>query len=89
MTTATLTSKHQITLPKEVRDRLVLGKGDRVQFVPERDGAFRIAKLPEGIRSDGAARRRLKGDAVPLSAKTLRRLAGEGARAAVARRSGQ
>jgi AbrB family looped-hinge helix DNA binding protein len=88
MTTATLTSKHQITLPKEVRDRLVLGKGDRVQFVAERDGAFRIAKLPQGVRSDGAARRRLKAAGGSWTSAAIRRLAGEGARASVARRSG-
>jgi AbrB family looped-hinge helix DNA binding protein len=89
MTTATLTSKHQITLPKEVREQLVLAKGDRVQFVPERDGAFRIAKLPAGVRSDGAARRRMKGAGVSLGSAAIRRLAGEGARASVARRAGR
>lgn len=32
MTTATITSKGQITLPKEVRDDLQLKEGDRVSF---------------------------------------------------------
>jgi antitoxin PrlF len=32
MATSTLTSKGQITVPKEVRDRLGLKKGDRIVF---------------------------------------------------------
>jgi len=89
MTIATLTSKHQITLPKEVRERLLLGKGDRLQFVPEPGGAFRIAKLTASVRSEGAARRRLKGTKVSLSNAAIRRLAAEGARISVARRSAE
>lgn len=33
MATATVTSKGQITIPKEVRDRLGVGTGDHVDFV--------------------------------------------------------
>ncbi|MBS1201042.1 MAG: hypothetical protein H6R27_1720 [Proteobacteria bacterium] len=38
MTTATMTSKGQITLPKSVRSRLGLQAGDRVEFVETPDG---------------------------------------------------
>ena len=35
MATAKITSKGQITLPKEVRRRLGVGPGDQVEFVEE------------------------------------------------------
>jgi AbrB family looped-hinge helix DNA binding protein len=46
MSTATVTSKGQITIPKDIRERLGLEAGDRVVFVvqSERDVALRPAK---------------------------------------------
>lgn len=44
MATATLTSKGQITLPREIRDFLRLGTGDRVDFVVE--GGDRVLLRP-------------------------------------------
>ena len=38
MTTTTMTSKGQMTLPKSVRDRLGLQAGDRVEFIETRQG---------------------------------------------------
>lgn len=38
MTTATLTSKGQTTVPKDIRDHLHLRPGDRIEFVIEADG---------------------------------------------------
>ena len=38
MTAATITSKGQTTIPKDVRDRLDLRPGDRVEFVVRDDG---------------------------------------------------
>jgi len=42
MTTAAITSKNQLTLPKEVRAKLGVGAGDTVVFEPQADGSFRV-----------------------------------------------
>src|SRR5258705_6195629 len=47
MTTATLTSKGQITVPKQVRDQLHLSTGDRVRFLT--DGEGRVVMVPATI----------------------------------------
>ena len=39
-----IASKGQVTIPKEVRDRLGLRPGDELEFVEE-DGVFRLRKL--------------------------------------------
>jgi AbrB family looped-hinge helix DNA binding protein len=49
MTTATLTSKGQITLPKAVRERLGLERGDRVSFHFEADGRITVAAEAEDL----------------------------------------
>ena len=41
MEEATLTSKFQITVPKAVREAMGVAPGDKVQFVPARNG-FRL-----------------------------------------------
>jgi len=50
MNTSTLTSKGQITLPKEIRDRLNLHAGDRLNFAMDPDGTIRIIPLTTSIR---------------------------------------
>jgi len=42
MPTATLTSKGQVTIPKEVRNALDLDTGDRVAFVMRDDGVVEL-----------------------------------------------
>lgn len=42
MPTATLTSKGQITIPREVRVELGLEEGDRLEFTIEGDGSVRL-----------------------------------------------
>ncbi len=42
MATATMTSKGQITVPKEVRDDLKLVTGSKVMFVKLRGGQYRL-----------------------------------------------
>lgn len=47
MSTSTLTSKGQTTIPKDVRKRLNLQPGDRLEFVIDEDG--RVLVLPASI----------------------------------------
>jgi len=42
MTTATLTSKGQVTIPAQIRASLGLGAGDRIEFVELERGKFAI-----------------------------------------------
>jgi antitoxin PrlF len=50
MATATITSKGQITLPKQVRDRLGLEAGDRIDFVVAADGRYSLVPVKASIR---------------------------------------
>ena len=50
MSTATLTSKGQLTLPKSVRDRLRLNAGDKVEFVESGSG-FVLRVASQDIRT--------------------------------------
>lgn len=43
MATATVTSKGQVTIPKEIRDYLKLKKGGRLEFLVDPEGGVRIA----------------------------------------------
>jgi antitoxin PrlF len=47
MPIATLTSKGQITVPKQVRDQLHLSAGDRARFLT--DGEGRVVMIPATI----------------------------------------
>ena len=51
MSTATLTAKGQLTLPKEVRAALGVGPGDRVDFVKMEDGNFAVLAATHSIKS--------------------------------------
>jgi antitoxin PrlF len=58
MGAATLTSKGQTTIPKEIRDRLGLKPGDRLDFVVQDDG--RVLMIPATVpvaRLSGMLRR--------------------------------
>ena len=50
MTTATLTSKGQITIPKEVRERLGIEAGDRLEFVEEEKGVYKVVAATKDVR---------------------------------------
>lgn len=50
MPTATVTSKGQITIPKEVRDALGIGSGDRVEFVAEEEGVYKVVAATKDVK---------------------------------------
>lgn len=62
MSTATLTSKGQITMPQAVRQSLGLQAGDRVDFVADEAGGFRVVALRKDVK---ALRGRFAGRAKP------------------------
>jgi AbrB family looped-hinge helix DNA binding protein len=76
--TAVLTSKGQITIPKEVRDALGVDTGDRLEFVATGKGVFEVVAASKDVRE-------LKGmidrPRRPVSVEEMRR--------AVARRAGR
>jgi len=74
MTTATLTSKGQITIPKEVRERLGVEAGDRLEFVEQERGVYKVIAATRDVS-------RLKG----LVAKPRRPVSIEEMKAAVRR----
>jgi len=50
MPTSTITSKGQITLPRDVRQALGLDAGDKVDFV-EVEGGFKLVPLRKDVRA--------------------------------------
>jgi len=77
MATATLTSKGQVTIPREVRMTLGVGAGDRLDFVRLEDGNYAIVPASHSIRS-------LKGvlprPAKPVTLEDMQAAIEEGAR---------
>jgi AbrB family looped-hinge helix DNA binding protein len=50
MSTATLTSKGQITIPADVRRALNVQTGDRVEFVQVEPGRFQLVAATRSVR---------------------------------------
>jgi antitoxin PrlF len=50
MAVATLTSKGQTTIPKEIRDLLGLAPGDKLDFVVESDGRVVLRPATRDVR---------------------------------------
>jgi antitoxin PrlF len=51
MTTATLTSKGQITIPVEVREALGVDAGDRVEFVEVAPGRYEFIAATRSVKA--------------------------------------
>ncbi len=51
MSTATITSKGQITISKSVRERLGVSSGDRVGFVEMENGSFQLVVSTRDVHS--------------------------------------
>jgi AbrB family looped-hinge helix DNA binding protein len=70
MPTAIVTSKGQITIPKEVREALGVQTGDRLEFVETAKGVFEVVAASRDVRE-------LKGligkPARPVSVDDMRR----------------
>lgn len=74
MPTATLTSKGQITVPKEIRDRLGLSEGDRLAFVERPDGSIVVeAATLDLMALAGSVRPRVRGVTLEGMADAIRR----------------
>ncbi|MGH6915343.1 MAG: AbrB/MazE/SpoVT family DNA-binding domain-containing protein, partial [Geminicoccales bacterium] len=50
MSIATLTSKGQTTIPKDVRDRLGLKPGDRMRFMVNPDGTVTVVPMNLSVK---------------------------------------
>ena len=48
---ATLTSKGQVTIPKQARDTLNLETGDRVEFIIDDDGRLFILPVTRSVKT--------------------------------------
>jgi AbrB family looped-hinge helix DNA binding protein len=53
MPMATLTTKGQITIPKEVREHLGVDTGDRLSFVVQEDGTVIVRPIARHVRELG------------------------------------
>jgi AbrB family looped-hinge helix DNA binding protein len=77
MAVATLTSKGQTTIPKEIRDLLGLAPGDKLDFVVESDGRVVLRPATLDVRQlRGLLRRRGK---KPVSLEEMERAIAQGA----------
>jgi AbrB family looped-hinge helix DNA binding protein len=74
MATAVMTSKGQITIPVEVRQKLGVEAGDRVEFVEVDNGKFELIAAVEHVQSlKGIVRRPSKPVSVEAMNKAIAR----------------
>ncbi|MGQ0640615.1 MAG: AbrB/MazE/SpoVT family DNA-binding domain-containing protein [Gemmatimonadaceae bacterium] len=76
MASAKLTSKGQITVPKDVREALGVQTGDRIAFTIRRDGTVTVAADIIDIRSlRGSVKSDVRGVTVEAMDEAIRRSA--------------
>lgn len=79
MPTATLTSKGQVTIPKEVREKLGLDTGDRLAFRIREDGVVELAPETVDLMSlYGSLKPKIRGVSVEDMKATVRRMGSRG-----------
>lgn len=67
MPKATITSKGQVTIPKEIREKMKLHAGDKVHFEIKEDGSIRIRHSDTSILDRaGALRKYAKKESVSI-----------------------
>lgn len=64
--TATLTTKGQVTIPKDVRDHLGVDTGDRLNFVVQADGTVLVTPITRHVRDLGGLLYRPNGSAMSV-----------------------
>ncbi len=77
MTTATLTSKGQTTIPKEVREHLRVRPGDKLDFVIDAEGRVELRPATLDVRQLKGLLKRKR--AKPVSLEEMDRAIAEGA----------
>lgn len=79
MPTATVTSKGQVTIPKEIRERLSLQPGDSVDFVVEDGGRVVLKQATLDVASLEGALSRAGGKTVSIEEmhRIIRKRAGK------------
>jgi antitoxin PrlF len=76
MPSSTITSKGQITVPKDVRDALGVRPGDRLAFRVSEDGTVTVEAETVDIRSlRGIVKSKVRGVTVEAMNDTIRRAA--------------
>jgi antitoxin PrlF len=79
MASAKLTSKGQITIPKEVREALGLHTGDRLAFRLRDDGVVSVEAEKVSLASlRGAVRPKVRGVTVAAMNEAIRKAGGRG-----------
>ncbi len=51
MLSSTITTKGQITIPKDIRNILNIGKGDRIEFLVDTNGSVTILPVTTDIKA--------------------------------------